>query len=94
MRSDLIPDWAKDPKIVYKTVSARVETVDTAPIIPTGITKRQRLIPVHGFYEWKKKVEEFRLCLMPSIKKREISIGPQIGYAVQELRNRKGTSPS
>ena len=27
----LIPYWAKDPKIEYKTINARVETVDTAP---------------------------------------------------------------
>jgi putative SOS response-associated peptidase YedK len=28
--SGLIPNWAKDPKIEYKTINARVETVDTA----------------------------------------------------------------
>jgi hypothetical protein len=27
----LIPNWAKDPKIAYKTINARAETVDTAP---------------------------------------------------------------
>jgi SOS response associated peptidase (SRAP) len=27
----LISHWAKDPKIAYKTINARVETVDTAP---------------------------------------------------------------
>jgi putative SOS response-associated peptidase YedK len=27
----LIPHWANDPKIAYKTIKARVETVDTAP---------------------------------------------------------------
>jgi putative SOS response-associated peptidase YedK len=27
----LVPYWAKDPKIAYKTINARVETVDTAP---------------------------------------------------------------
>ncbi len=26
----LIPYWAKDPKIAYKTINARVKTVDTA----------------------------------------------------------------
>jgi putative SOS response-associated peptidase YedK len=25
------PYWAKDPKIAYKTINARVETVDSAP---------------------------------------------------------------
>ena len=31
LRWGLIPSWAKDPKIAYKTINARVETVDTAP---------------------------------------------------------------
>jgi hypothetical protein len=28
LRWGLIPHWAKDPKIAYKTINARVETVD------------------------------------------------------------------
>jgi hypothetical protein len=31
LRWGLIPPWAKDPKIAYKTINARVGTVDTAP---------------------------------------------------------------
>src|SRR5215469_5840925 len=31
LRWGLIPYWAKDPKIAYRTINARVETVDTAP---------------------------------------------------------------
>ena len=27
----LIPYWAKDPKIAYRTINARAETVDKAP---------------------------------------------------------------
>jgi putative SOS response-associated peptidase YedK len=30
LRWGLIPSWAKDEKIGYKTINARVETVDTA----------------------------------------------------------------
>jgi putative SOS response-associated peptidase YedK len=29
LRWGLIPNWAKDPKIAYKTINARVETIDT-----------------------------------------------------------------
>jgi putative SOS response-associated peptidase YedK len=50
----LIPYWAKDPKIAYKTINARVETVDTAPSYRQAFEKRRCLIPVDGFYEWKK----------------------------------------
>jgi hypothetical protein len=37
LRWGLIPNWAKDPKIAYKTINARAETLDTAPVIPTGV---------------------------------------------------------
>jgi hypothetical protein len=33
----LVPNWAKDEKIGYKTINARVETVDTATSCPAGI---------------------------------------------------------
>jgi putative SOS response-associated peptidase YedK len=49
---DLIPNWAKDPKIGYKTINARAETVDTAPSYREGFRKRRCLIPADGFYEW------------------------------------------
>ena len=32
LRWGLIPYWTKDPKITYKTINARVETIDTAPL--------------------------------------------------------------
>jgi putative SOS response-associated peptidase YedK len=41
----LIPYWAKDPKIAYKTINARVETVDTAPSYQQAFKKRRCLIP-------------------------------------------------
>jgi putative SOS response-associated peptidase YedK len=54
LRWGLIPYWAKDPKIMNKTINARVETVDTAPSYRQAFKKRRRLIPADGFYEWKK----------------------------------------
>ena len=54
LRWGLIPHWAKDPKIAYKTINARAETVDTAPSYRQAFKKRRCLIPVDGFYEWEK----------------------------------------
>ena len=54
LRWGLIPNWAKDPKIAYKTINARVESVDTAPSYRQGFMKRRCLVPVDGFYGWKK----------------------------------------
>jgi putative SOS response-associated peptidase YedK len=53
LRWGLIPNWAKDPKIAYKTVNTSAETVDTAPSYRQAFMKRRCLIPVDGFYEWK-----------------------------------------
>src|SRR5580704_5747427 len=54
LRWGLIPYWAKDPKVAYKTINARAETVDTAPSFRQAFKKRRCLVPVDGFYEWKK----------------------------------------
>jgi putative SOS response-associated peptidase YedK len=40
LRWGLIPSWAKDEKIAYKTINARVETVETAPSYRTAFKKR------------------------------------------------------
>jgi putative SOS response-associated peptidase YedK len=50
----LIPSWSKDEKIAYKTVNARVETVETSPSYRQAFKKRRCLIPADGFYEWKR----------------------------------------
>ncbi len=52
LRWGLIPNWAKDEKIAYKTINARVETIDTAPSYRRAFKKRRCLIPVDTFYEW------------------------------------------
>jgi putative SOS response-associated peptidase YedK len=54
LRWGLIPYWAKDPKIGYRTINARMESVDTAPSFREAFKKRRCLIPADGFYEWKK----------------------------------------
>jgi putative SOS response-associated peptidase YedK len=53
LRWGLIPYWAKDPKIAYKTINARTETVETAPSYREVFKKRCCLIPADGFYEWR-----------------------------------------
>jgi len=50
----LIPYWTKDPKVAYRTINARAETVDKAPSFRQAFAKRRCLIPADGFYEWRK----------------------------------------
>jgi len=54
LQSGLIPYWVKDPKIAYRTINARSETVDKAPSFRQAFAKRRSLIPADGFYEWRK----------------------------------------
>ena len=54
MKWGLIPHWAKDKAIAYKTINARAETVATAPAFRDAFKRHRCLIPATGFYEWKK----------------------------------------
>ena len=56
LRWGLVPYWAKDEKIGFKTINARAETVDTAHSFRSAFRKRRCLVPADGFYEWKKVI--------------------------------------
>ena len=56
LRGGLVPYWAKDEKIGFRTINARAETVDTAHSFRSAFKKRRCLIPADGFYEWKKVI--------------------------------------
>ncbi|HRQ31306.1 MAG TPA: SOS response-associated peptidase [Saprospiraceae bacterium] len=51
----LIPFWAKDPKIGYSLINARAETLLDKPAFQGGFKNRRCLIPLDGFYEWRKQ---------------------------------------
>ncbi|MFG6494481.1 SOS response-associated peptidase [Fictibacillus sp. UD] len=55
MKWGLVPKWADDPKIGYKLINARSETVDEKPSFKESFYKRRCLIPASGFYEWVKE---------------------------------------
>lgn len=53
-RWGLIPPFAKDEKIGYKTFNARSETVQQKPSFKQAFQKKRCLIPADSFYEWQK----------------------------------------
>jgi putative SOS response-associated peptidase YedK len=53
LRWGLIPSWADDPKIGYRMINARSDSVATKPSFRTAFKRRRCLIPADGFYEWK-----------------------------------------
>ena len=50
----LVPLWAKDPKIGSRMINARAETLAEKNAFKSAFKRRRCLIPVDGFYEWKK----------------------------------------
>ncbi|KQL52484.1 hypothetical protein AN964_02300 [Heyndrickxia shackletonii] len=50
----LVPSWANDPKMGYKMINARAETLAEKPSFKKLLSRRRCIIPADGFYEWKK----------------------------------------
>src|SRR4030095_14431591 len=55
MKWGLIPFWAKDPKIGYRTINARSEDAATKPSFRAPFKNKRCLVPASGFYEWDKE---------------------------------------
>lgn len=53
VRWGLIPHWAKDEKVGYKLINARVESIQEKPAFREAFNHRRCLVPAIGFYEWK-----------------------------------------
>jgi putative SOS response-associated peptidase YedK len=51
----LIPPWAKDPKVGYRMINARCETVETKPAYRAAYRRRRCLVLADGFYEWQRQ---------------------------------------
>ena len=52
LRWGLLPFWAKDKKLGYTTINARVETVASKPAFRTAFKERRALVPMAGYFEW------------------------------------------
>jgi putative SOS response-associated peptidase YedK len=54
VRWGLIPSWAKDASIGFRTINAQSETAAEKPAFRDAMRSRRCLVPADGFYEWKK----------------------------------------
>ncbi len=54
LRWGLAPHWLKDLGAAASMTNARIETVDTKPAYRAAFKVRRCVIPMRGYYEWKK----------------------------------------
>ncbi len=85
-RWGLIPFWAKDPKLGYRNINTRSETISIKPSFKNAFKKRRCLIPANGFYEWRKDENKtpFRIFL----KKEQLFAIAGIWEAWKDAENR------
>ena len=55
LRWGLVPSWAADPKIGSRFINARAETVHGKPAFRAAFRRRRCLVPVDGWFEWRKE---------------------------------------
>lgn len=54
MKWGLVPFWAKDVAIGSRMINARAEGIESKPAYRAAFKSRRCVVPVSGFYEWKK----------------------------------------
>jgi len=55
MKWGLVPFWADDPKVGYRMINARAETLKSKPSFRKPLKSQRCLVPANGFYEWHKE---------------------------------------
>ena len=54
-RWGLVPPWADDPKVGFRLINARSETVFDKPSFRDGVRSHRLLVPAQAFYEWRRE---------------------------------------
>jgi putative SOS response-associated peptidase YedK len=67
LRWGLVPSWADDAKIGYRTINARLDSAPTKPAFRSAFKHRHCLVLADGFYEWQetggKKKQSYHIRL-------------------------------
>ena len=57
LRWGLVPPWARDRSIGNRLINARAETVHGKPAFRSAFRRRRCLVPVNGWFEWRRTPE-------------------------------------
>jgi putative SOS response-associated peptidase YedK len=68
----LIPPWAKDPKIGYKMINARAETLSEKTSFRNAYQGKRCLIVADSFYEWKRQNQNKKIPMRIKLKSDEL----------------------
>lgn len=86
LRWGLIPSWAKDPTIASKLINARSETVTEKPSFREAVKKRRAIVPMSGFYEWKRSGSAKQpWYFRPADSSRRVADAPAATFAMAAL---------
>jgi putative SOS response-associated peptidase YedK len=55
LRWGLVPPWAEDPKVGFRMINARAETIADKPAYRRPFERGRCLIVADGFYEWQRE---------------------------------------
>jgi putative SOS response-associated peptidase YedK len=55
LRWGLVPPWAEDPRVGFRMINARAETVEDKPAYRRPFERGRCLIVADGFYEWQRE---------------------------------------
>ncbi|WP_203077048.1 SOS response-associated peptidase [Falsiroseomonas ponticola] len=58
LRWGLVPSWAKDTKDAARLMNARADGIAEKPSFRDAFRKRRCLVPMDGFYEWRKAEDD------------------------------------
>ncbi len=93
MRWGLVPHWSKDDKIEYKMINARSETLLEKASFKHPFKSKRCLVPISGFYEWKRLDEKHKIPYFIHLKDESIlSLAGIYDYWTEPVTNQTLTT--